>query len=48
MKYRCNLCGQIVDRDSRKRWLKSYCQNENKSARLYRMRKKKKGRKGGY
>lgn len=51
MKYRCNVCGQIVGRDSRKQWLKSYCQNMNKQARLYRMRsmrKKKKGRKCGY
>lgn len=26
-KYKCNICGKIVSRDSDKKWIKSICQS---------------------
>ena len=33
-KYKCNLCGKIVSRDSDKKWIKSICDETNKVTRL--------------
>lgn len=49
-KYRCNRCGKIVERKSRKAWMKSYCLITRCAARIYRVkevkRMKKKKKKG--
>lgn len=37
-KYRCNHCGKVVERDSSKRWIKSYCETTGKDARLRRIK----------
>jgi len=36
-RYRCNHCGNIVLRDSTKRWIKSYCDTTGRTVRLWRM-----------
>ena len=36
-KYRCNHCGQVVERDSTKRWIKSLCERTGKTTRLWRL-----------
>jgi hypothetical protein len=36
-KYRCNHCGQIVRRASRKRWMTSFCDPTGKLVRLWRV-----------
>ena len=49
MKYRCNLCGGIVDRASRKLVLESFCMRTGRKSKLHRImpkKKKKKSRKG--
>lgn len=33
-KYKCPECNKIVERDSDKQWIKSWCQKENKEVRL--------------
>lgn len=33
-KYKCNLCGKVVSRDSDKKWIKSYCDETNWKTRL--------------
>ena len=33
-KYKCNLCGEIVSRDSNKKWIKSFCEKTGKMTRL--------------
>lgn len=33
-KYKCNLCGKIVSRDSNKKWIKSMCDDTGKTCRL--------------
>ena len=33
-KYKCNLCGKIVSRDSNKKWIKSMCDETGKTGRL--------------
>jgi hypothetical protein len=33
-KYKCNLCGKVVSRDSEKKWIKSYCDETGKTTRL--------------
>lgn len=33
--YRCNECFGLQTRDSEKKWIKSYCENTGKNARLY-------------
>lgn len=34
--YQCNHCGQTVERESEKRWIKSYCGKAGKMTRLWR------------
>lgn len=34
--YRCHHCGKTVQRDSDKRWMKSYCTEADRHARLWR------------
>ena len=36
-KYKCNLCGKIVSRDSNKKWIKSICDEQGKNSRLMRV-----------
>lgn len=36
MKYRCKHCKKIVDRDSKKKWIKSYCDETGKTVHLQR------------
>ena len=36
-KYRCKHCRKIMDRDSDKQWIKSYCETTGKNARLQRV-----------
>lgn len=36
-KYRCNHCGKVVERDSQKRWITSYCETVGKTTRLWRV-----------
>lgn len=38
-KYKCTHCGVIVDRDSEKQWIKSYCAKTNKYVRLQKQNK---------
>ena len=38
-KYRCVHCNQIVERDSNKQWIKSYCEKTGKNVRLQLMKK---------
>ncbi|OQB03122.1 MAG: VRR-NUC domain protein [Parcubacteria group bacterium ADurb.Bin216] len=33
-KYKCNHCGAIVERESNKQWIKSYCENTDKDVHL--------------
>jgi len=37
--YRCKHCKQVVERYSRKRWIKSFCAKTGKFTRLTRLRK---------
>jgi len=37
MKYRCPACGVILERDSKKMWVKSYCDVAGRTARLQRV-----------
>jgi len=37
--YYCNHCGQEVQRESTKRWIKSYCESAGKTTRLWRKTK---------
>jgi phage FluMu protein Com len=37
-KYRCAHCKRVVRRDSRKAWIKSYCDRTQRYVRLQRMR----------
>lgn len=32
--YKCTHCGKIVDRESNKKWIKSYCDETGKDVRL--------------
>lgn len=32
--YKCNHCGKIVNRESNKKWIKSYCDETGKDVRL--------------
>ena len=34
VKYKCNLCGKTVSRDSNKKWIKSMCDETGKTGRL--------------
>jgi len=34
MKYRCPYCGKVVERDSDKAWIKSWCETTGKDVRL--------------
>lgn len=36
-KYKCNKCGKIILRNSTKYWIKSFCEETGKDARLYRI-----------
>ena len=38
-KYACKHCGQILERDSKKQWIKSYCSGSGKNVRLQRKKK---------
>ena len=38
MKYRCKYCKKIIERDSDKEWIKSYCLDENKMVRLIKVK----------
>lgn len=33
-KYKCNLCGKVISRDSKKKWIRSICDETNKTGRL--------------
>ena len=35
MKYKCNKCGKIVERESTKRWIPSMCDDLGVKSRLY-------------
>ena len=35
--YRCNHCGKTTQRDSDKRWIKSYCETTGKTTRLWKV-----------
>ena len=37
MKYVCKHCGKIVDRDSHKKWITSYCSQTGKTVRLWKL-----------
>jgi len=39
-KYKCKHCGMIVDRDSKKLWIKSYCTKTDKHVHLVRVNQK--------
>jgi len=41
MKYRCKHCGKVVDRNSRKAWIESYCDRAGRMVHLVRVRKAK-------
>ena len=34
-KYRCSKCGEIVERESDKNWIKSYCDKKGILTRIY-------------
>jgi phage FluMu protein Com len=36
-RYRCVHCGQVLLRESRKRWIKSYCDRTGRYVRLQRV-----------
>ena len=42
-KYRCPGCKKIVERDSEKGWIKSYCEKSGKNVRLQRVGDREKG-----
>ena len=35
-KYYCKHCGKILERESTKKWIKSYCSETGKNVRIYR------------
>lgn len=35
-KYRCKHCGKVVERDSDKKWVKSYCDTTDRTVHLVR------------
>lgn len=35
--YRCNHCGEVVRRDSAKRWIESYCPHTGETTRLWKV-----------
>lgn len=35
--YRCNRCGAVVERDSEKRWIRSWCETTGTMTRLWRV-----------
>ena len=35
--YYCSACGKLLDRDSEKAWITSYCELAGRPVRLYRM-----------
>ena len=37
-KYKCNLCGKVVSRDSDKRWINSWCDETGKMSRLIKIK----------
>lgn len=37
-KYRCKHCKKVVERDSDKQWIKSYCEETGKNVRLQRVK----------
>lgn len=39
-KYRCPACGKIVERDSEKQWMNSYCDQAGRTTRLQRQSEK--------
>jgi len=43
-KYQCPLCKKIVERESMKQWIKSYCEKTGKNTRLQRIKSEKEGR----
>jgi len=34
--YLCKLCGKYLERDSEKKWIKSFCETTGKNTRIYR------------
>lgn len=36
-KYRCKLCGKVLERDSDKQWIKSYCEETGRDTRIWRI-----------
>jgi DNA-directed RNA polymerase subunit RPC12/RpoP len=36
-RYRCNHCDRTVERDSMKRWIRSWCERTGKMTRLWRV-----------
>lgn len=35
--YRCNHCGKVVERESEKRWIRSWCEATSQETRLWRV-----------
>lgn len=46
-KYRCSSCEQVVERDSDKQWIKSWCDNTDRPVDLLRVKKKEEEESGG-
>jgi phage FluMu protein Com len=42
-KYRCKHCGKTVNRESKKAWIKSYCDTSDKYVHLIRVKPIRKG-----
>ena len=38
-RYKCKHCGKVVERDSNKAWVKSYCDQTGKNVHLVRVKK---------
>lgn len=39
MKYKCNKCGKVLKSDSRKAWIKSWCEESESYARLMKVKR---------
>lgn len=37
-KYRCSLCGKVIERDSDKQWIRSYCEETKKLTRILKLK----------
>ena len=39
-KYKCKHCKKIVERDSEKQWIKSYCEETGKNTHIIKLKEK--------